>query len=363
MAIRKVTVPEFLELSLQLPVLDVRSPGEYLHAHIPCALSLPLFTDEERKQVGTAYKQVSREAAIKIGLDYFGTKMRKMVEEVEGIQNPKSKIQNFASQEKSSKSIIVHCWRGGMRSGAVAWLMDLYGFEVYLLVGGYKAFRRWALLQFEKEYNFQLIGGYTGSGKTLVLQELKKQNEPILDLEALAKHKGSAFGGLDMKPQPSTEHFENLLALNLFLLTKEKAQENIWVEDESQRIGLVNLPPLLWQQMRKKPLFFLDIPFQERLNYLVEEYGVYSKEQLINATVRIQKRLGGLETKTAINALLENDIHGCFEVLLKYYDKHYLKGLHNRNDHESLTQNINLPTVDAAHAAAILNHKNHQQHV
>lgn len=364
MSIKKLTVSEFLELRLQHPVIDVRSPGEYLHAHIPEAVSLPLFDDDERKIVGTTYKQVSRETAIKTGLDFFGPKMRKMVEEVEEILNSKFQPQNSKTQEskiQNPKSIIVHCWRGGMRSSAVAWLLDMYGFDVYLLVGGYKAFRRWVLQQLAQEYNFQLIGGYTGSGKTIVLQELANQNQSVLDLEAIANHKGSAFGGLGMKTQPSTEMFENRMATQLHHLTKENPEQTIWVEDESQRIGMVNLPSVLWQQLRKKPVHFLDIPFEERLNYLVEEYGVFEKEELIKATERIQKRLGGLETKTAINALQEGNIKAGFEVLLKYYDKHYLKGLHNRNNLEEIIYKIELPTVAAKNATNLLQFKNQQQ--
>ena len=191
MAIQKLTIEEFLKLSKQYPVLDVRSPGEYSHAHIPGAYSLPLFTNEERKVVGTAYKQQSREAAIKIGLDYFGVKMKKMVEEVEKIvcslkfvveDTPLQESQTANHKPQSTNIILVHCWRGGMRSAGVAWLLDLYGFKVYTLVGGYKAYRKWVLAQFEKEYNLKIIGGYTGSGKTLVLHELIKQNKTVIDL-------------------------------------------------------------------------------------------------------------------------------------------------------------------------------------
>ena len=195
MPVQKISIEEFLSLAKQYPVLDVRSPGEYTHAHIPTAHSLPLFTDEERKQVGTAYKQQSREAAIKIGLDYFGLKMRKMVEEIEGIvRSQESGVKNLQASDSellTPNSVLVHCWRGGMRSAAVAWLLDLYGFKVYLLVGGYKAYRKWILEQFEKDYNFNIIGGYTGSGKTLLVHELIKENKTVIDLEGLANHKGS----------------------------------------------------------------------------------------------------------------------------------------------------------------------------
>ena len=360
MPIQKITIEEFLQLAKQHPVFDVRSPGEYIHAHIPGAISLPLFTDEERKIVGTAYKQESKQAAIKLGLDFFGVKMKNMVEEVEGVCNlelgkngtPKLPIPN-------SQSLLVHCWRGGMRSAGVAWLLDLYGFKVYTLVGGYKVYRKWVLAQFEKEYSFNIIGGYTGSGKTLVLHELSKQHSTI-DLEALAHHKGSAFGALGELPQPKQEMFENILAGKLSDVSNKATDEKgasadndqqssvIYLEDESQRIGNLQIPMPLWYNIRKCPVYFLDIPFEERLNYLTEEYGKFEKEKLVNAIIRIQKRLGGLETKNAINHLLENNHKECFRILLTYYDKWYKKGLYNRENLTALLNKIPCSGVDTS---------------
>ncbi|MEI2739338.1 MAG: tRNA 2-selenouridine(34) synthase MnmH [Chitinophagaceae bacterium] len=202
MAIEKIHIEQFLELAKQHPVLDVRSPGEYKHAHIPGAHSLPLFTDEERKVVGTAYKQESREQAIKLGLDFFGLKMRKMVEEVEQLS-------------PDSKTVLVHCWRGGMRSAGIAWLLDLYGFKVYTLIGGYKKFRNYVLDTFKLPFQLNILGGYTGSGKTELLKALREKGEKVIDLEGIANHKGSAFGNIGMPAQPGQEMFENILATEL----------------------------------------------------------------------------------------------------------------------------------------------------
>lgn len=337
MAISKLQIDEFIQLSKQFPVFDVRSEGEFLHAHIPEAHSLPLFNNEERKIVGTAYKQESKQKAIKIGLKYFGTKMVKMVEAVEKI-----------TAEKNTRTVLVHCWRGGMRSAGVAWLLDLYGFKVYTLVGGYKVYRNWVLKQFEQQYPIKIIGGYTGSGKTDLLIELGKRGESIIDLEGLAHHKGSAFGAMGQAPQPTQEMFENLLAEALFLhhsaLSGDKV---IWMEDESQRIGEVNIPTVLFKQMRTKQVLFLEIPFEERLQYILKGYGQFSKEQLVNAIIRIKKRLGGLETKNAINCLIEDDTIKCFAILLKYYDKGYEAGLFKRDHPDQLIQKIPCKTVDA----------------
>jgi tRNA 2-selenouridine synthase len=272
--------------------------------------------------VGTAYKQESQQKAIKLGLDFFGKKMVKMVEEAEEIVKVRNTKYEVRTGEKliprTSKILLVHCWRGGMRSAGVAWLLDLYGFTVYTLVGGYKIYRRWVLQQFEKDYPLHLLGGYTGSGKTEILQALHKAKQVIIDLEALASHKGSAFGNLGLPKQPSQEMFENLLAGELKLadakckmsdvrcqmtdkqLATADISDNchlssvicpmpsvIWLEDESQRIGEVNIPTVFFQQMRNKKLFFLQIPFEERLDFIVKHYGGFEKEKLINAIVRI----------------------------------------------------------------------------
>jgi tRNA 2-selenouridine synthase len=318
MAVQRVAIEEFLELSEDSPILDVRSPAEYAHAHIPGAHSLPLFTDEERKAIGTAYKEQSREIAIKIGLDAFGPKMRGMVEQAELLLKDKK-------HQEHSPAVLVHCWRGGMRSDAVAWLLDLYGFKVYQLEGGYKAYRHWVIAHWLEGGSFNILDGYTGAGKTLVLYELEKLGAPVLDLEGIAAHKGSAFGGLDKIPQPTQEMFENQLATRIAALRRRHSDKPIWIENESQRIGDVNIPIDLYRYWSsgKLPTVFLDVPFEERLENIAKGYGHYNTESLINAIVRIKTRLGPLETKTAIAHLVEGDIKACFHILLHYYDKHY----------------------------------------
>lgn len=344
MSVKKILIEEFFELAQHLPVFDVRSPGEYKLAQIPGAYSLPLFSDEERKVVGTAYKQQGKQKAIKFGLDYFGVKMKEIVEEVENIVKVhKQELLTSVSEQVDQNRIIVHCWRGGMRSGAVSWLLDLYGFEVYILVGGYKAYRNWVISQFEKDYNFKILGGYTGSGKTTILHHLENYNQKVVDLEKLANHKGSAFGGIGQGEQPTQEMFENLLAADL----NKNQQNTIWLEDESQRIGRLHIPHTLWNTMRAKPVYFVDIPFHERLIYIEKEYGICDKEQLQESIERIQKRLGPLETKTAIAHLQKDEITECFGILLLYYDKHYKKGLQNRDNIDKLLNKIPCLSVDS----------------
>jgi len=309
MAVEKISIEQFLQMEEQVPVLDVRSPGEYDRGHIPGARPFPLFTDEERKITGTAYKQVGRQEAIKIGLNYFGKKMASMVATAETIAK--------------DGTVIVHCWRGGMRSEGVGWLLDLYGLKVYTLSGGYKSFRRWCHQQFRKEVPFMLVGGYTGSGKTKVLAELKDKGHKIIDLEGLACHKGSVFGGFGQPAPPSQEMFENKLAL---ALAASGTEDRLWVEDESRRIGSLHIPDPLYRRMRSAPVRWLEIPFEERLNNILVEYGKFPKEDLAAAILLLRKRLGGLETRSALLFLEAGDLRNCFSILLKYYDKYYLKG-------------------------------------
>ena len=344
MAVQKTGEGIFENLSNYL-IIDVRSPDEYAHAHIPNAFSLPLFTNEERAEIGTTYKQQSREAAIKLGLPFFGNKMQNMIEQAEGW------AANYEKTKGNKPTILVHCWRGGMRSAAVAWLLDLYGFKTEQLTGGYKAYRNWVLAQFEKNYSMKVLGGYTGSGKTEILLQLQKSKIPVIDLEGLAHHKGSAFGAIGQTVQPSQEMFENKLAAALF---NNKTNEPFWVEDESQRIGLVMVPNSFFIQMRNSVCHFIIIPFEERLNFILQGYGSYDVQLLIDATVRIQKRLGGLETKNAVQFFNDNNIIAAFAILLKYYDRWYEKNTLSASPPKLLVQQFNAEKVDPMNNAILV---------
>ncbi len=349
MAIDKILVSELLRSNASTLVLDVRSPSEYKQAHFPGALHLPLFSDEERKIIGTSYKQDSREKAVRIGLDFFGPKMKPLIDEVVSILENKGL--------PKTDPVHVYCWRGGMRSGAVAWLLDLYGIKVRVLSGGYKSFRRWSLDMLLKPQRFQILGGYTGSDKTGLLRVLESQGESVIDLEGLAGHRGSAFGNLERIPQPSQEMFENMLAIALYkenIKNVSEPERRIWLEDESQRIGSVNIPNASWQQMRSAPVSFLDIPFEERLNFIVGGYGSFDSGSLTDAIARISKRLGGLETKNAVLALSNGDVKAAFSILLHYYDKLYFRSLHNREGIGSLLTNIRCDSVSAGNVNSIL---------
>lgn len=300
-----LTPYEFLLKSKELPVIDVRSPGEYAHAHIPGALSLPLFDDTERAEVGTLYKKSGRVKAIQKGLDIVGPKLSFFTRYALSLNSPE---------------ILVHCWRGGMRSSAMAWLLENVGLKCYLLEGGYKHYRNYVLDSFVTPLNIVLLGGFTGSGKTDIIKALKAKGEQVLDLEGLANHKGSAFGALGEQPQPGAEHFENLIHASLSGIDYSK---RIWIEDESRNIGRAVIPAALWSQMRNSSLIRIETPFDIRLERLMRDYGAFPPDQLISSIQKIEKRLGYDRCKFAIEACQQGDIKRAAEIALIYYDRAY----------------------------------------
>jgi tRNA 2-selenouridine synthase len=367
----QLPVEEFLSSARNNLLIDVRSPAEYKHAHIPGAVNIPIFNNEERSVIGTLYKQQSREAAIKAGLDFLGPKMKKIVEEVEQIgrirQSTVDGQDNLSTHDSlftNHNSILVYCWRGGMRSSAFAWLLGFYGFKVNLLIGGYKAYRNYVLNTLQLPFQFNLIGGYTGSGKTELLQDLRSLGEKVIDLEQLASHKGSAFGNINMPPQPTQEMFENLLSGELLDVNRNLTDSDlsfpfrgagrIWIEDESQRIGQINIPHTLWHTLRTAPIYFLEIPFEKRLQHIITEYGNCDKARLLDAIERISKQLGGVEAKEAIELLQEENIEACFSILLKYYDKRYSKALKGREDLSTLLTTIYCTSVGPENVNSLL---------
>ncbi len=301
-----LSIPEFIAKAKELPVLDVRAPKEHAVGHIPGAISFPIFSDDERATIGTAYKQKGHDPAVLIGLDLFGPNMSAFVKK--------------AKKLAINNELLVHCWRGGMRSSAMAWLLDFSGFKVHLLEGGYKTFRHLMQEEFIKPRPFVMIGGMTGSGKTDMLPHLKQLGQQVIDLEGLAQHKGSAFGAIGLPEQPSTEHFENLLGMELLKLD---LQQTIWLEDEDITIGRVVLPKPFYEQMKQAPTIVLDIPTSLRIQKLAKEYCQTDKALLESAILRIRKRLGGLATQQALDAIAARDMEQMVDIALTYYDKCY----------------------------------------
>jgi tRNA 2-selenouridine synthase len=313
--ISKADIVTFLKLSEEIPVIDVRSPSEYNRGHIPSAINIPLFDDEERAVVGTLYKKEGREKALMKGLDITGPQMSEKL--------------NKALSCAKNGCLLGYCWRGGLRSEAMAWLFSLGGISTHVLDGGYKSYRHHVHESLSGKKKLIILGGMTGSGKTEILKYLNEKGEQIIDLEGIANHKGSAFGSLGQLPQPSSEHFEN----KLFDRWKEIDEAfPVWIEDESRNIGSVFLPENFFFSMKNAPAVVLLMDLKIRLPRLMKEYSGYDPEILKTLILKIGKRLGGDKTRDAVNAIEKGNTADAIELILSYYDKAYLYGLKQKDE-------------------------------
>lgn len=308
---KPVSIEQFLIASG--PILDVRSPGEFSQGHLPGAISFPLFSDQERAEVGTCYKHQGRDAAVELGFDLAGPKCGEFIRQAKALA--------------PDRQLRLHCWRGGMRSGGMGWILAMAGFQVVLLEGGYKAYRRWVRQQLAKPRALLVLGGMTGTSKTEILRAMAALGAQMLDLEGLANHRGSSFGALEMPPQPSTEHYENLIAARLMELHPDCPT---WVEAESRRVGTCRVPDELFQQMESAATVEVVRPVAERLDHLVDIYGAAAVEGLVQATQRIRKRLGGQRTQAAVDHIQQGRLREASAVILDYYDRAYRYDLERR---------------------------------
>jgi tRNA 2-selenouridine synthase len=306
----KIPAERFLELAKSIPVIDVRSPSEYESGHIPGAINIPLFSDPEREAVGIKYKKEGRIPAILEGLKLSSPLMT-------------DKLSQALSAANNGR-LLVHCWRGGMRSEAMAWLFSLGDIRTEVLEGGYKSYRNYILERLSEKEKMIVLGGLTGSSKTYILRYLKSLGHQIIDLERLANHKGSAFGALGEIPQPFTEQFAN----NLYDEWK-KNDKNVpsWVEDESRNIGTVFIPDCFYEKMQDSPTIVLMMDIELRLPRLIREYSSFPGESLKESVLKISKRLGGDNTRDALDAIGHGDYSTAIEISLRYYDKAYQYGL------------------------------------
>ncbi len=312
---KKTEIRQFLHLAENIPVIDVRSPLEFKSGHIPGALNIPLFTDEERSIVGTKYKKEGRIPAILEGIRQSGPAMHGKLEQ--------------ALEAAKDSSLLVHCWRGGMRSEAMAWLFSLAGIRAEVLEGGYKAYRHYVLESLGVKKNMIVLSGMTGSSKTHILRFMKEKGHQVIDLEKIACHKGSAFGALGQPPQPTTEQFANDLHIEWNRIDSDSP---VWVEDESRNIGTVFMPEDFFDNMQKARTIVLMMDIKTRMPRLMQEYAEYPAELLKESVTRISKRLGGDNTRDAIQAIETGDIEKAIGITLRYYDKTYQHSIKRRNN-------------------------------
>jgi tRNA 2-selenouridine synthase len=303
---KSLPIFNFLKQSVGHVIIDVRAPIEFKKGHIANAINVPLFEDIERAEIGTLYKQQGKDIAVTRGLEIVSPKLVPFVNQVKKLS--------------SSKKIFVYCFRGGMRSNSFAWLMNTSGLDATILEGGYKNYRNHVLNYFEREKKLVVLGGMTGSGKTDLLKNIKHDNFQIIDLEALANHKGSAFGSINEEKQNPQQVFENNLFYALNLLDEDK---HILAEDESQSIGFNKIPRGFWLQMKKAPIIKLEVPFELRVQKLVQDYTTTNIEALKICIKKIEQNLGTQNANLCLNYLDENNLTEVARLTLKYYDKAY----------------------------------------
>jgi tRNA 2-selenouridine synthase len=312
--VNSAEIREFTErVKHGITLIDTRSPGEFAVGHIPGAVNLPLLDNEERHNVGICYKQKGRDEAVRLGFHLVGHK--------------------FASYIDTAKSlapdgnILIYCWRGGIRSNTMAWLLSSAGMNVTLLHGGYKEYRQYCLSLFQQPWPLLILSGKTGAGKTEILHELKGLGESVIDLESLANHRGSAFGSLGLGEQPSQEMFENNLA---WALSDFTSTNRIWVENESRFIGKLRIPDAFFTQSSNAGLISIDRDVQWRALRILDEYGKFDHPVLAEKTRGITKRMGGDRVKKSIDALEAGDLMGWVLPLLDYYDRNYEHSINER---------------------------------
>jgi len=299
-------------------IIDARSPAEFAEDHLPGAVNWPVLDNDERREVGTEYVQVSAFDAKKIGAAMVARRTGEL-------------LQAHVQDKPRDWQPLVYCWRGGKRSGTLAWFLDQIGFRTTLVQGGYKAFReqvREQLATLPLGFDYVVIAGRTGSGKTRLLQALAEAGAQVLDLEALAKHRGSVLGGLPFEPQPTQKAFETQVwtALSAF-----DASRPVYVESESRKIGQLQVPTALLDRMRSVGrVVMVTMPDEARVQLLLEEYGFFA-DQLERFCGHLDTLvdLRGREAVKHWQALARDsrwaDVFG--ELMRLHYDPLYLKSI------------------------------------
>lgn len=321
-------------------MIDVRTPAEFAEVTIPGAVNVPIFSDEERIEVGTVFKQQGKKDARKLGVQLVAPKIPLLIEQVEDLRRD------------HPGPVIVFCWRGGMRSLAMTSFMNLAGIPAQQLLGGHKGFRRKVLDYFEQQQwpPIFVLRGLTGVGKTRVLHQLQQMDYPVVDLEGLANHRGSAFGALGLERQPAQKKFDALLWDRLEQL---KDKPYLVTEGESLHIGRLVIPKSFHQAMQVQTSLWLTASMDVRTQIILEDYPALDqlREQFKRPINALKERLGGKVVAEFLELLNSGQWEKLVrELMLRYYDPLYLHTLPEKK------VEIELETVDSAtqKVAAIL---------
>ena len=301
-------------------LVDARSPLEFAEATIPGAVNVPLLDNEQRRDVGTLYQRQGKQAARQLGIKLVSPRIPELVDRV------------LAARSPGSPPVVVFCWRGGMRSRALTQFLDLAGVPARQILGGHKAFRKHVSNFFEQARWSRLIvlRGLTGVGKTVILHRLQKAGWPVLDLEGLANHRGSAFGNLGLLPQPSQKMFEALLWDDL---RHYPEGSYVLAEGESRHIGRLVQPPKFFESLQKEVSVWIEAPLEARVRNILADYPVCDelKREFSAPINALKERLG----KDVVHELLDL-LETCRweelvrELMIRYYDPLYRHTLPER---------------------------------
>ena len=307
------------ELTAFDEIIDARSPSEFAEDHIPGAINLPVLNDAERERVGTLYKQVSSFEAKKVGAALVSRNIAQHLEDY------------FVGKPKAYRPLI-YCWRGGSRSGSMTHILQKIGFGAMQLDGGYKAYRRHVIAELASlpvQRSFRVVCGPTGSGKSRLLQALTNEGAQVLDLEALAAHRGSLLGALPDQPQPPQKYFESAI---WDALTRFDPARPVFVESESKKIGALRVPDALIMAMRASPCVRLEVPLTARVQLLTEDYAHFLHDpEIINRQLAHLVSLRGHDTITAWQTLANQQAWDQLVAALleQHYDPAYFRSLSN----------------------------------
>ena len=359
-AVPRAAVEAVVDAGARAALVDVRSPGEYQRGRAPRAINAPLFDDDERAAVGTAYKTRGRGEALVLGMAAAAPRLEAIVERAKrAVETVATTRGNGDGEDDGEIDVYVMCFRGGMRSSCVGWLLKerLRGARVHVVEGGYKAFRRWALERCGPTRGLPaprvcVVGGRTGVGKTRALLALRAKGEQIIDLEGLANHAGSAFGWVGREPQPTSEHYSNLVACEWHALD---ASRWVFIEDEGPHVGRCSVDPLLFERMRNAPLVLRMVaPREVRLHTLVEDYATSELRShpewmptMRESVDKLVKRLGGDRVRDIREKLEAGDFTAVAEGLLEYYDGLYDKHLMSKRKDRRAARAANANAANA----------------
>jgi tRNA 2-selenouridine synthase len=311
----KITFEKSLNLNSKI-YIDCRSPGEFETDHIPEAFNIPILDNSERAIIGKIYKEEGSIEAKKKGVELISPKLKNL-------------INRLLEVTESFENIIFYCARGGLRSTALANFFSLVSEKnIFILEKGYKGYRNF-ILNFFEQFDFKgfflVVDGYTGSGKTLILNKLKEKGFPVIDLENLAKHRGSVFGGVGIDGKISQKRFETLLWFEVNKLADKKI---IILEGESKNIGKISLPVNFYNRMCKSPHIWIETDLDFRARIIKDDYlaNFKSEEELIEPTLYLKRFLGKKNVEMLVKEIKNKNYEFVISFLLKnYYDILYKK--------------------------------------